>query len=485
MGDGMYGNRIPAALIRNSDTLVIGSGSYMIGLGAPGDHGSACVTSSPYECSISNVPSGIDAAHPTIITGDCSAPPELWGTQRIDSIFDLRKVHDVKLTCLVMTDHSNCIEFYKPTAKTGGVMACKRDAYPYGEWAANGIHAQDVVNLTLDHLDLHGFAGYGIIAGRLSGSTKVTYVTLRGNGWGGWSGDLGGNDHRSSDAGTLIFDHLQVLWNGCAEASAATTIVGCWGQNEGGYGDGFGEAWTGGNWTFTNSTFAHNTQDGLDLLYANGTGSVTMDHLTAWQNAGNGIKTSGPATLQNSVVNAYCNNWQGFPIQGDGSSGVSGSMCRAAGTPVVMKFNAPNQTVVVAFSTITGNGDTLFIGGGGDAGITPGATNVTHLVNSIWLGQTSVLPRNDGRPTALDWYSDRSYHGMVKYTNNIIWNVKHAFCPAGNICKDPLLTNETLGRFDPTPLPGSPALNAAVSVDDGGKPSARTGTRRNIGAVQR
>ena len=482
LGDAQYGNKLPTPRIKSGDTLVIGAGSYMIGLGAP-SVGSSCTQSSAWECEIANVPSGLDSTHPTTITGDCSAPPQLWSTQRNDSIFDIENVHDVAIKCMELTDHANCIVYYVPTANTGGVTACNRNSYPYGSWGDTGIYAADVTNLTLDQLNIHGMADYGVLAGRLAGTTKVTNVTIQANGWGGWNGDLGGNDHSSSNSGNLNFDHLTIAWNGCSEAYPNTTIVGCWGQNEGGYGDGLGEAWTGGNWTFTNSSFYHNASDGLDLLYANGTGTITLKNIYAGFSAGNQIKTSGPASLQDSIVDGYCNDWAGFPIAGDGKSGTSGTMCRAMGTAVVMQFvNTTNETVSLAYNTITGNGDTLFVGGSDD--VAPTSSDVTTFSNNIWLGQNSAV--RSGDVTALDWYSDGTYKGTVNYQNNIVWNVRYGTCPAGNICKDPKLTNETLSAFNAKLLAGSPAIQAAkggpaLTTDYYG--NARV-TPTSIGAVE-
>ena len=481
-------NYTPATVMKPGDTLMIESGSYMIGYGAPNANNNMCYQPATWGCTIASIPSGIDASHPTVVTGDCSAPPELWGTQRVSSIFDVEQVHDVVIKCLELTDHSMCIEAYQPTSNTGGVTACSKSSYPYGTWAANGIYAADVVNLTLQDLDIHGFADYGINSGRLSGNTLLDSVTLRANGWGGWSGDLGGNNHNSSNSGTITVQNSTVAWNGCAEAYPATTIVGCWGQNEGGYGDGFSEAWTGGNWIFSNDSFISNTQDGLDMLYANGTGSVTMDRLYAWENAGNGVKTTGQATLTNSIINGYCNNWAGFPIAGNNSSGVSGTMCRANGTAVVMEFNGANQTATLAYNTITGDGDTLFIGGGSDAGYTPTSSNVTSMYNNVLLGQVSVIPRDGGALTSLAWFTDGTYNGVTNYSSNVIWNVRNNFCPGGNICKDPQLTNETLAGFNANPLTSSPALGNAnrglysVAWDFYGNPRSATGPL-DIGAV--
>jgi hypothetical protein len=80
--------------------------------------------------------------------------------------------------------------------------------------------------------------------------------------------------------------------------------------------------------------------------------------------------------------------------------------------------------------------------------------------------------------TALDWYSDGAFGGTVKYVNNIIWNVKHGKCPAGSICQDPRLQNQTALRFNPALLAESPAKGAARSSK--GNPIGHP----NIGAVQ-
>lgn len=451
---GFTGDGVAPLLLKAGDTLVIDPGEYEMGYGTPG--ASACNANYTYNCALhQTLPSGV-----TIEGASCTDKPVLWGTGHAYNLLDLSGSSGVTVGCLELTDHSMCINYYTPTTNTGGVTACTNNTTTESS-AQDGIDISGAANVTLHDLDIHGLAQYGIMAGRLTGTTKVTNVTLRANGWGGWDGDLGGGAD-SSDSGTLTFTGVNVSWNGCAEAYPATTIVGCWGQNEGGYGDGFAEAKTGGTWTFTHSTFAHNAQDGLDLLYADGTGSVTVDHVTAWDNAGNGVKTAGPATLTSSVVNGYCDDWSGYPIAGDGSSGVAGTMCRAEGTAVVMEFNGANQKVTLAYNTITGVGDTLFVGGGSDYSYTPDATDVVTFSNNILLGQTSVIPKDGGGFAALDWYSDSAYAGTVNYQNNIIWNVKGAFCPTGNICKDPLLKNETPQAFDPTLLSGSPAIGTAA-----------------------
>ena len=453
MGDGQYGYAIPAALIKSGDTLVIESGSYMIGYSSTpvaGTQGQACNQDNTYECEITNIPSGIDATHPTVITGDCSSPPELWGTQRNGSIFYLSGQHDVEIDCLELTDHSNCITYYPDAA-----YACNRSTYPYGTWADTGIHADHVTNLTLQHLNIHGFADQGINAGALSGNTVLNDVTIRGNGWAGYNGDLGGNNASSSDSGTITIENSTVSWNGCTENYPSTTIFNCWGQQEGGYGDGLGESQTGGNWRIINSSFIGNTQDGLDLLYADGTGSVFVNQVTSMWNAGNQIKISGNSTVENSVVVGDCSYLQGWGAMSDAD------LCRASGAALSLSVTATNQTINVLYSTVAGNGDCLINGGTHGGFNSPDKTDVYNYQNNIFLG---AYYYRAGRNACLDWYTDASTNPFtVNYDNNIVWAVKDNICPAGSICKDPLLTNEDETAFNATPLVSSPAVGNADS----------------------
>jgi hypothetical protein len=477
VGNDSYGGVIPKARIKAGDTLVIASGRYMVGIGAPGyERTGSCYPGGAYNCSIANIPSGIDAARPTVITGDCSAPPQLWGTQRT-TVIQIYKAHDIKIACLDITDHSPCIYNYGPTTATGGVTPCNYGNYPYGTYAMTGIRAVDVTNLTLDHVVVHGLAQYGIVAGQLHGNTTISNVTIRANGWGGWNGDLAGLGYAggSGNDGRLLFDNLKVEWNGCAEAYPASTIVGCWGQSNGGYGDGLGTAATGGDWTFNNATFLQNTSDGLDLLYHTLGGTVAVNGGVFWGNIGNQIKLAGDATITRAVVNGMCDDFAQFPV--GGAVGNSSNNCRAAGTAIVMVQDAPNQKSQIIYSTITGNGDTLLVGGGSESNnYEPVASNVWLYQNNIFLGQPSVY--REGEQTALDWYSDGGFAGTVQYINNIVWNVKNGKCPGDSICKAPRLQNQTLAHFNPALLEGSPAKDGARAVGDHRPPFP------NIGAVQ-
>ena len=474
-----------AARIKGGDTLIIDAGSYRIGwtrgvydLQHMGDPCDAAYASG---CAPQAIPSGTPA-RPTRILGagwntGCAAAPELWGTQGLNQILDLDGSSNVVVACLDLTDHSNCTYNYRPDPK----YACDHDWLPYGEaapdygdWADKGIHAQDSRNVTLLDLDTHGFADMGIQAGRISDWT-VTRVKVVGNGNVGWNGDLGGNGNNSGNSGELVFTDLTVAWNGCAEDyPRLDKFINCYGQNEGGYGDGFGEAWTGGDFVFTRPIIHHNTQDGLDLLYANGTGSIVIDHGYFFANAGNDIKTTGNATITDNVIIAYCSWFKDHDYPAGADS------CRAGGGEY-SGMNDPQQSVVFAFNTMISNADGMF---GGDPDKAD-ASDVYTIANNIFIGTPSYPPRNGGANSFFTWFGDGGrFPERVIYTNNLVWQTRKTNClTEGIICKNPLLASMDLRHFDPTPLKGSPALNAATRIDNSsGAPWAAA--RRNIGAIQ-
>ena len=220
---------------------MIGPGSYRMGFGAFGTE--ACSSENSWDCFMTAIPSGPSTFNPTRILGagwdgGCSFPPELWGVERANWIFNLTQSQNVEISCLEITDHSSCVEDHADPA-----IRCQRDSYPYGDWAAVGLYAEDSSNVTLKNLNIHGLAHTGIWAGRLSNWT-LEKVRLAANGLVGWDGDIDGAD---SNTGTLTFRQWTVEWNGCAETYPGRSPAGCWNQPAGGYGDGIGTGTTGGS----------------------------------------------------------------------------------------------------------------------------------------------------------------------------------------------------------------------------------------------
>ncbi len=433
--------------ISGGDTLIIAPGSYMMGYGAPGaDNPDVCDPAYPWGCHMPPIPSGPDPQHPTRILGKgwntgCSHPPELWGTQRADMIINLTDSNNVQIECLEITDHSGCVEFHS------GDLACNREAYPFGDWAAVGLYAEDSANVRLRNLNIHGLAHAGVWAGRLQNWT-VEYVRLVGNGWAGWDGDIYGND---SCVGTMVFRHWTVAWNGCGETWPGGQPTGCWAQSAGGYGDGVGLGRTGGHWIIEDSSFLYNTSDGLDLLYVREPGSsITIRRTFAMGNAGNGIKTNGALQMENTVIVGNCGYFQGksFTYHVDN--------CRAAGNALSITLR-PGTSAIVVNSTITGHGDCLLeVMCEG----TCTAADRTWLRNDIFIGHSEF--KGGDRTCFIYWEGFPQDPIDVDYS--IVYGVKGA-CPTSphTTCEDPMVVNPDENAFDGHLRAGSPAIDAGLT----------------------
>ncbi len=362
--------------IQGGDSLFVMKGSYIMGYGAPGAE--ACSEDWPWDCRMTAVPSGEDILHPTRILGEgwdrgCESPPELWGTERSYVILDLTGSSNVLAACLEITDHTGCADSHS------GGSACMRDVYPFGQWAQGGITAADSANVELQHINIHGLAVFGLLAGRLKDWT-LEDVRIAGNGRVGWDGDIGEN---SSNTGSIIFRRCIIEWNGCVETYPGKEPSGCWAQSAGGYGDGLGTAATGGDWIFEDTAFLHNTSDGLDLLYHSIGGTITINRLRAEGNAGNQVKVTGAASITNSVLVGNCAFFEGKPFTHDVDA------CRALGNTLEVVFTGGKKVEIIN-STFYGQGDGL-VGGGAREGFSCLSTERLTARNSIFLGDEEYL----------------------------------------------------------------------------------------------
>jgi len=431
-----------APRIAGGDTVIIGAGEYMMGYGAP--ETDACSSDYPWDCHIPPIPGGPDASHPTRILGagwdaGCNNPPELWGTERTYHILDLTDSSNVEIACLEITDHSGCVEFHS------GGLACERDSYPYGPWAATGLYAEDSANVHLQDLNIHGLADNGVWAGRLSDWT-VENVRVAGNGWAGWDGDIDGGD---SNSGVMRFSGWTVAWNGCGETYPGGEPAKCWAQTAGGYGDGVGTGATGGHWIIEDSAFLHNTSDGLDLLYVQAGGQIEIRRTIAEGNAGNQIKTSGPTIIENTIIVGNCGFFDGQTFTYDVDN------CRALGNAVSLNLYPGDQTTI-ANNTIASEGDCLLIAG--CDGACDGSESVL-LRNNIFQGHTDFLQPFEN--TCLV-YSEDFPHDPFDIDYSVIADVKNTPCPVGahDICDAPELVDSAIDSFDAHLLSGSPAIDA-------------------------
>ena len=402
------------------------------------------------------IPSGPDPDHPTRLLGagwdkGCGDPPELWGSGRPWFLLNLTDSNNVDVGCFEITDHSPCVE-----AHSGG-LACERDIPPYGDWAPTGLQAEDSASVHLWNLNIHGLASTGIHAGRLKDWT-LDNVRLAGNGLAGWDGDLW-DDLGDANSGTMTFRHWTVEWNGCGETYPDGEPTGCWAQEAGGYGDGVGTAETGGDWIIEDSSFLHNTSDGLDLLYHTLGGRIVLTRVRAEGNAGNQIKVTGPTEITNSVIVGNCAFFEGQPFTH------LVDQCRANGNTLAVFFTG-GEAVTLTNTTVYGQGDGLIMGGVREG---TGCTGDERLVvrNSVFVGDADYFDTTD---ITFLFYQE-GCNGLVMDSDfNVIQQTKNVECGvlgdyvasgANDQCTEAGLTGPLSGMsFDMTLGPDSPGLDA-------------------------
>ncbi len=438
--------------IGGGSILVIGAGSYRMGYGAPGSE--ACEADGAFECHMPPVPSGPSPDRPTRIVGQgwdsgCAHPPELWGSGRPWQIVDLTDTSNAVVACLEISDHSDCVEFHS------GGLACNRDDPPYGDWASIGLYAQDSTNVLLKDLNIHGLASSGILAGRLTDWT-VENVRIAANGWVGWDGDIEGDD---SNAGTLILRHWLVEWNGCGETYPQQEPVGCWAQSAGGYGDGVGTGATGGDWIIEDSSFLHNTSDGLDLLYHSEGGTVMLNRVHAEGNAGNPVKVTGLTALNNSLLVGNCTFFEDQPFTHNVDP------CRALGNTLEITFTG-GEKVSIINSTFYGLGDGLIYAGPREGHNCNGSERI-EARNNIFLGDADFFDPGD---TTFLFYQEGCEGLRLDSDYNLIHLAKEFSCGSeddyvisgsNDLCQDPRLAGPFSGFvYGMMPAPGSPAIDA-------------------------
>ncbi len=426
------------------DTLIIGPGEYMMGWGAPNIiNFSTCHSTYPWGCYMSPIPSGPDALHPTRILGrgwdtanGVIGAPKLWGTERTFRILNLQGSSNVEIQYLDVTDKSNCIENGPDSA-----TRCQRSTYPYGQWAVNGIEARDSNNVLIKNVDIHGLVK-GIFAGRVSNWT-LENVNLVANSFAGWDGDIGATT--SSNSGNIIFKNSKIQWSGCGQNLDGTPHH-CYSQDQGGYGDGLGTATSGGNWVFDNTEVVQNVSDGIDLLYHNGNGTITITGGRYEANAGNQIKVATTTTITGAKINGNCEYFKGQPFTATTNTSFQPTAfndCRAGGTSLAISAR-PGKTHSISQSTVIGRGDVLIMTAGSSCNGTEkliSNKNIFVGYGDYWGGDKVALYYAAGAGGNGDGTC-----GLMKLTelDSVAWNVKEG-CPVGNKCADPLFMGPLSG----------------------------------------
>lgn len=431
------------ARIAGGDTLIIGGGQYMMGQGAPG-----AVNCNAASCFMTKIPNGPSSTSRTRILGKPGTRPVLWATERATRMINLEGSSNVEIGNLEITDRSDCVYDHSVAS-----ARCKTSSAPYGQWGRVGIYARASSNVYLHDLNIHGMAHMGINAGGLSNWT-LERVKINKNGKAGWDANVG--ESISNNSGKITLRDVEIAWNGCGERWQTGAIWACWAQSTGGYGDGLGTYYTGGQWLIEDSFIHHNTSDGLDLRYMDGKDgtTVTIRRVHAVGNAGNQIKLRGNGIVENSVIIGNCTYWSGKHYMR------STDNCRASGNSLQLILT-PSDKVTVRHNTITGQGGVLVSAHEGDS-----ASNI-YLQNNVLVG----FPRWDDSSTQTSAFYQASKSPRVSWSGNLLWKVKGNACPSGSVCGvHPKLADMNLHSFDATPLLGSPvrdrvAQSSAVPHD--------------------
>lgn len=453
--------------LNGGDTLIIdgeNESQYMMGYGAPNTQDSSkCSIYWPWDCFTRPIPSGPNPENPTRILGKgwdkgCSSPPQLWGTERLNKVLNLKGSSNVEVQCLEVTDHSACQEF--------GPVSCNRSSYPYGEWASLGMEASDSSNVLIKNVNIHGMANKGVLAGRLNNWT-VEDVRIKANPFAGWDGDIGADS--SSNTGTMTFNRVLIEYNGCGEKYPSRKPYACFSQSQGGYGDGLGTAKTSGNWNFINSTISHNAQDGIDLSYHKGDGTVTIMGTRTEGNAGNQIKSSANTVIYNSLIIGNCAYFNNNPLVKNAGSFDS---CRALGNSIVLYYR-PGMTSAIANSTVISNGDNLLLSVGGDCD----GSEVLKSRNNIFIGRSDFT---GGDISTLYFASGENGEGQGKCGGikldddySIIYGTKNVSTDCANKphaqCTDPKLEESLVpyymgNLYDAALKNNSPAIGKGLII---------------------
>lgn len=416
--------------IVGGDTVNIGPGQYMMGYDAPNT--SVCSKDYPWDCHLNPIPSGT-SANPTRILGKgwdtlTGVMPQLWGNERPWQIFDLRGSSNVQIQYLDITDHSSCIENGPDTA-----TKCQRTTYPYGQWASTGITASDSQNVLIKNVNIHGLTT-GVLAGRLNNWT-IQDSNIIANSSAGWNGDIGATT--SSNSGDIKFINTKIKFSGCGEKDGAP--YNCYSQDQGGYGDGLGTATTGGNWVFDSVDISNNVSDGVDLLYHNGQGSITVKNSRFAQNGGNQFKTSGNTTITLSALIGECAWFNNNPITWNSTTF---NNCRALGNTLALNFYTGTK-VTISDSEITGQGDVLVQSSGT-------ACNGTETLVANTITFRPGIEFHTGEPTATYYASGATGNGdgpcgSIKMTTGTTPVPPECpVCPPPVICSAPTLGTVTV-----------------------------------------
>ena len=324
----------------------------------------------PFGCFNPPIPAGTAQQHTRILGrnwANCSVGTqpdktkmsELFGGHGVGTTLNLAGAQFVDVQCVNITRHSQCIAHGDDPNQKGCQRSYPLDDYDgSGIWTGTGTH-----DVLLQDIWDHGHTDRGII-GPIGGLVTATRVDIDTNGMAGWDFDDGNST--PSVNGVLKMNYSTVEFSGCNQeypAVHAIPVLSCFGQSNGGYGDGIGTPSGNGMDVYVdNSIFRYNTQDGPDFVHID-TGQHTFK-FTNNQSYGNGgaqLKFGAFASVEvtNNVLIANCLRMSAdMPGVPSGYNSHLGDFCRAYNG---VGFGIHNGAqVTFANNTLVGYAPTLF-----------------------------------------------------------------------------------------------------------------------------
>ncbi len=435
--------------------------------------------------------SGTAAQHTRILGenyASCHAPSaktQLHGGFGTSAVLTLAGASYVDVACLDITDFSSC-------GKAAQTHGCNTAPGMLDDFATVGIvWSKSSTHDTVTDVHIHGMANAGML-GPTGDGVEMSYVDLIGNASSGWNADTGNG---TTGTGSLLVQHYNISWNGCAEEYPMTDklpYTDCTDDSTGGYGDGFGTATVASSpgWVavFDQGVVSYNTQDGLDALHLVGAGSsMTVTKTLAYGNMGQQLKVGGAAgTLRDNIIYTNCNALRvAIPGTPAGYNKRLSDFCRAADGGIKISVNDHSTTYFENNIVYSASATAL------EVEINTSCSTSTCLIkqrNNIFIGF-----RNDaahGYPQGTDELSNPVYveDASRAYTNpgsafdhNVTFHPKATWhCPNTSLhethamCGDPHLVDETwhiYGYGNTTSTDATHLSFDSVSAPDSGEPS--------------
>ena len=416
-------------------------------------------------------------------------PTILSGISGVFTVLDVQGSNNVSLSCLEVTQPDNCTNAGQ---FSGGGCSDQANYISYAGIILEYGTAQGPRNLTMTDIAVEGTAASGILGSHLN-TTSSDVITgsdiyLIGNGSAGWDSDGGACGNSCESVGTMNLSYLDVEGNGClllkpfdvSQGLTANSFSFCYGQSDGGYGDGF-VLIAAANFTvnISHSTFKYNTQDGFDGLHISDDVSTSpITNISSSWSEGNGgqafkLGAGASATAIDNVAIGNChvlNQSATFPNNPPGWIALDfGDTCRASGDQ--WSFQLKNGSLLtLENNTTAGYGTTMYDLGCADlapnCGINGAAVKFT---NNISVGFPDLS--NAGR-LASGWFiGSGNLVSAITADHNLWWNMRSQ-CPdialtveTNYVCADPLLIGESdVDAINPSLFSNSPAIGIGVPI---------------------